>query len=651
MSEPRVMPTVLNVNDNEATRYMVTRVLKSAKYRVLEAETGLDAIVLARQEKPDLVVLDVHLPDVDGFEVCRRLRAHASTADICILQTSATFVSTDRKVQGLDSGADGYLTQPLESVELLATVRAILRARSAEEETRLVASEWQATFDAIRDGVCILDVEGTLLRSNAALPHVLGLPAESSSAMMRRALDDVLAGLGWSQFPLARGTCRATAELETGGVWLRVSGDAVLSGDGDVTRVALIVSDISERKKLEDALRARAQELAETDRRKDEFLAMLAHELRNPLGPILNAFEVIRIGDLGPEEMNSIRQVAERQARHLARLVDDLLDVSRITTSKIQLRQEPVDLAEVIERVVDAVRPTMAAHRHELIVDAIDEPLPMIGDPTRLDQVMTNLLNNAAKYTQPGGVIGVTLKQLPASGSSPGELELRVTDTGVGIAGDMLRAVFDMFVQADQSLDRTLGGLGIGLTVVKSLVEMHGGTVTAESRGLGRGSQFVVRLPLLQAAVDGQTLRASSPPPEIAKAPEASVASLSMVLVEDNPDASETLCMWLESEGHQVRTAADGESGIAEIRKERPDVALLDIGLPGFDGYQVAEALRGDAATADLFLVAMTGYGRPEDRARARAAGFDAHLVKPLNLPELRRILASGSPRARDGGR
>jgi signal transduction histidine kinase len=640
---PTRMPTVLNVNDNEATRYMVTRVLKSAKYRVIEAENGLDAIVMARQERPDLVVLDVHLPDVDGFEVCRRLRAYAQTADICVLHTSATFVSTDRKVQGLDSGADGYLTQPLEAVELLATVRAILRARAAEEETRLAAREWQATFDAIRDGVCILDVEGSLVRSNAALPQVLGLSPETSPGRLRRALDDLLAGLGWSQFPLARGTCRATAELESGDLWLRASGDAVLSEDGDVTRVVLIVSDISPRKKLEEALRARAQELAETDRRKDEFLAMLAHELRNPLSAISNATELQ--GKVGPQDPQSqrLRQTVHRQTRHLARLVDDLLDVSRITRGRIELRREPMDLGALVDQVVRTVGPAASERGHRLEPSLPAEPVMVHGDALRLEQVVTNLVNNAIKYTEPGGVIGVTLKRLPAPGPGAEELELRVSDTGVGISGEMLRSVFDMFVQADQSLDRTLGGLGIGLTVVKSLVEMHGGSVTAESRGLGRGSQFVVRLPLLHGALERPAVRASSRHPDVAKAPSDPVLSLSMVLVEDNADAAETLCMWLESEGHQVRTAAEGESGIAEIRKERPDVALLDIGLPGFDGYQVAETLRRDAGTADLFLVAMTGYGRPEDRARARAAGFDAHLVKPLNLPELRRILATGA--------
>ena len=646
-SSRQPVATVLNVNDNEATRYMVTRVLKSANYRVLEAENGLDAIVLARQEKPDLVVLDVRLPDVDGFEVCRRLRAHAATSGICILQTSATFVTTERKVQGLDSGADGYLTQPLEAVELLATVRALLRARAAEEETRLVAREWEATFAAIRDGVCILDVEGKLLRANDALLPVLGLPVETSPTLLRSALDAVLEGLGWSSFPLPSGTRRATSELQAGGIWLRASGDAVLSEEGAVTRVVLIVSDISERKKLEEALRLRAQQLADTDRRKDEFLAMLAHELRNPLSAISNATELQR--KVGPHDPQSqrLRATVHRQTRHLARLVDDLLDVSRITRGRIELRREPMDLVALTDQVICTLRPTANERGHRLEATLAGEPLVARGDALRLEQVLTNLVTNAIKYTEPGGVITVTLERGAQGRGGGGEAVLTVSDTGVGISDEVIGSVFEMFVQADQSLDRTLGGLGIGLTVVKSLVELHGGEVTAESRGLGRGSRFIVRLPLV--VTDGTALvtptgtAALLSPPAVGERK----ASLCLVLVEDNADAAETLSMWLESEGHQVRAAADGAAGIAEIRKERPDVALLDIGLPGFDGYQVAEAIRGDDSTRDLFLVAMTGYGRPEDRARARAAGFDAHLVKPLNLAELRRILDAGGQRSR----
>ena len=596
---PSAVTTILNVDDNEANRYAISRMLKRAGFATVEAASGEEAL-RAVASRPDLVILDVNMPDLDGFEVCRRIKADPHTASIPVLHMSASYILSEDKTRGLEEGADGYLIRPVEPPELIATVRALLRVRSAERWARRAAVQWEATFDAIGDGVCLLDRDGLILRGNHAAGSILGLEA---AELVGRCLADLIT------------TPAVPGDQLIGGRWFRVARNSIFDDGVEVGSVQ-VFTEVTDRRRLEDELRGKAEALAEDDRRKDEFLAMLAHELRNPLGPILNAFEVIRIGDLGPEEMTSIRQVAERQARHLARLVDDLLDVSRITTSKIQLRQEPVDLAEVIARVVEAIRPTMAAHRHNLIVDAIDEPLPMVGDPTRLDQVMTNLLNNAAKYTEPGG--SVHLRAVRRGDHA----RIRVIDSGIGIPAEMLPKVFDLFTQVDHALDRSQGGLGIGLTLVRRLVELHGGTVSVLSEGAGQGSEFTVDLPLNSAA----------PAPAVRPERRALPGSRKILVVDDQVDAASILARLLRARGHQARYAGDGLAALAAIEADRPDVILLDIGLPGMNGYEIARRIRSEEGANHVLLVALTGYGQTEDIRLALDAGFDHHLVKPTDL-------------------
>ncbi len=367
-------------------------------------------------------------------------------------------------------------------------------------------------------------------------------------------------------------------------------------------------------------------ESQEAIRRRDQFLAMLAHELRNPLAPILNAASILRHQKPDDPASRRATEVIERQGRQMARLLDDLLDISRVTRGTIQLLKQSIDFCEIVREAAQACAPYLEVRKQELSTSLPPYHLWLEADPTRIEQVVVNLLNNAAKFSKPGGLIRLSVF---ADGS---QVVLRVRDTGRGMSPDMLSRVFDLFVQGDASLDRSQSGLGIGLTLVKNLVEMHGGTVTASSAGLDQGSEFVVRLPLA-------VLLEAQPVPEIEDGSPAG-EGLRVLIVEDIKDNREMLRDLLRLWGHQVEVAEDGNEGLESIRRLRPDIALVDIGLPGLDGFQVAQEVRTDPELGQTMLVALTGYAQPEDRRRAQAAGFDAHLVKPVNLDELGRILS-----------
>jgi signal transduction histidine kinase/CheY-like chemotaxis protein len=365
----------------------------------------------------------------------------------------------------------------------------------------------------------------------------------------------------------------------------------------------------------------------ESDRRKDEFLAMLSHELRNPLAPVLNTLAVLRAGGGAGLSDRQAQDVLERQVRHMARLVDDLLDVSRVTRGKIVLQKERVDLRALAGRAAETIRPLVEARRHELTVHLPDGPILLEADATRLEQVLTNLLNNAAKYTEPGGVIRLAVEH------AGGDAVVRVRDTGIGMLPEVLARAFELFVQGDRGLARSEGGLGIGLTLVRSLVEMHGGAVTAHSDGPGKGSEFVVRLPVLPNGTS-----AGSPPRQPAGA---SGGSWRVLVVDDNHDSADTLAALLRMAGHAVQVAYDGRAALEAARTTLPEAVLLDIGLPGMDGHEVARRLREQTGTRPILLVAISGYGQEEDRVRSLEAGFDHHLVKPVDPEAVRALLAT----------
>jgi two-component system CheB/CheR fusion protein len=404
--------------------------------------------------------------------------------------------------------------------------------------------------------------------------------------------------------------------------WIATNGKVICDGEGQPARMLGATVDITDRKLAEQAL-------IEADRRKDEFLAMLAHELRNPLAPIRNASQLLK--RLGPPvpELQWARDVIDRQAEHLGRLVDDLLDVSRITQGKITLRKEKVDLIGAIGRALEACRPLIDARGQRLNVSLPDSALPVEGDPTRLTQVVANLLNNAAKFTPEGGLIWLTAE------SVAGEVVLRVRDTGAGIAADLLPHVFDLFRQADRSLDRSQGGLGVGLTLVRSLLDLHGGSVEAFSEGPEQGSEFVVRLPALA------TQELPRPAAPVTASDVRPTAAYRILVVDDNVDSAESIGLLLELNAHHVRLAHDGPTALEVATSFRPEVIVLDIGLPGMDGYEVARRLRSGSATRDVLLIALTGYGQAEDRLRSHAAGFDHHLVKPVDTDLLQDLIAS----------
>ena len=410
-------------------------------------------------------------------------------------------------------------------------------------------------------------------------------------------------------------------------------------------------AEIVERSRLAEELSRKADELATADRRKDEFLSMLAHELRNPLSPILTSVEMLRVAGKADPMIERYRTIIERQTRNLTRLVDDLLDVSRITRGTIVLRPRPSDLAALVTSAIDAARPQIEGLGHALTVSLPREHVEIHVDPTRFEQVLVNLLNNAAKYTDPGGAISLSAEILDET------VTLRVRDNGVGIPPDLLPHVFELFVQGERSLARSQGGLGIGLTLVKSLVELHGGAVEARSEGQGKGTELIVRLPLTAERISTLTPvprpRSPGPAPESddgtsvdeEAAPRATAPSapIHVLVVEDNVDAAESLVELLELWGLGVRWVADGEAAVREAREHPPQIALIDIGLPGIDGFQVARRIRDLPTAAPPLLVGLTGYGQRADRDHAAQAGFDHYLVKPLDADVLQRILERAS--------
>lgn len=395
----------------------------------------------------------------------------------------------------------------------------------------------------------------------------------------------------------------------------------VHDGNGKLIGAVNVLVDITRRKELENSLK-------ESERRKDEFLATLAHELRNPLAPICNSLHLMRLSDDLSPPIERVREIMERQVNLMVRLVDDLLEVSRITRGKIELRREVVDLAAVVRSAVETSRPAIEAARHQLAISFPTEPLRLDADPVRLAQVISNLLNNAAKFTKDGGQIWLTVRE------DAGMAVISVRDNGLGIPPATLPHVFDLFAQVDRLLNRSQSGLGIGLTLAKSLIEMHGGNIEARSNGIGHGSEFVVRLPI----ATGQEPSAQTPlvAPSGARLP---AASHRILVLDDTPSAAYILGKLLEKLGHKVQTTHDAATALELARTERPDVVISDISMPRIDGYEFARRLRQEPGMEFVMLVALTGFGQKDDRQQAINAGFDFHLVKPVSLEALQETL------------
>ena len=380
-------------------------------------------------------------------------------------------------------------------------------------------------------------------------------------------------------------------------------------------------------------MRIDAETLRLVDRRKDEFLGILAHELRNPLAPMRFALEVMRRSEGNPGDTTRARQVLERQIAHLVRIVDDLLDVSRITQGKVELRKEQLHLADVVRAAVELARPAVDAAQHVLTVSLPPEAVTINGDPVRLTQVLVNLLNNAVKFTPPAGHIWLIAETVAEESGGPDHVRIRVRDTGIGIAPELRDKVFDMFMQGDHSLERTRGGLGVGLTLVRNLVALHGGSVDVWSEGLGRGSELTVSLPVESVQVPASGSSEPAAPVHVKR-------PLRILVADDNEDGREMLHYLLTKEGHTVVQAEDGERALAAAVALDPDLAILDISMPGLNGYEVARKLRPTEESRRPFLVALSGLGQAEDKARAAAAGFDQHFTKPVDIGALLSLIA-----------
>jgi PAS domain S-box-containing protein len=494
------------------------------------------------------------------------------------------------------------------------------------------ADFYRALLENATDLIAVLDADGTIRHVSDSAVRILGYrPAElvgtNAFALIHPDdLGDVLEAVRAGIERRDTGLPMTFQVRRRDGSWRFLEAtDRNLLDEPAVAGLVINGRDVTDRVVAEKALR-------ENDRRKDEFLAMLAHELRNPLAPIQSAARLLRVrGREDPALIEWASGVVDRQVQSLVRLVDDLLDVSRITRGMITIQKQPVDVAQMITRAVETVRPLIEAREQELTVDAIPESVQVDGDPVRLPQVIANILNNAAKYTPVGGHIRIHVARRSS------EVEIHVEDDGLGIRADVLPRIFDLFTQGDRALDRAHGGLGVGLTLVRRLVEMHDGSVEATSAGPGRGSAFVVRLPMRK--------RVAEPPPP-ARARNAVAGFCRVLVVDDNVDAAETLAMMLRVLGQRVETAHDGIAAIDLAVRSAPDLVLLDIGLPGLDGYEVARRLRGRMGTKPM-LVAVTGYGQEEDRIRSREAGFDRHVVKPVDERVLAEIVHQCLARSR----
>jgi signal transduction histidine kinase/DNA-binding response OmpR family regulator len=633
-TRPGTRERILVVDDNADMREYLRQILRG--WDVDTAINGAVALERIRSSPPDLVVTDVMMPQLDGFELLQALRADPLTESIPVLMLSAR-AGEEARVSGLVAGADDYVTKPFSARELVARVRSLLALVRARRDAELQRQHLHSLIMQAPTPMLIL--RGPEHVVELANPMTCRVWGRNEEEVLNRPLIEVLPELKGQPFiglldgvrrtgvPYlgkerpARIDRRGDGKIDT--VFFNFVYSPLRGLDGDIEGVLVLAFDVTDevnaRNQMEH-LRAAAES---ANRTKDEFLAMLGHELRNPLAPILTALQLMTLrGDTSAQRE---RIVIDRQVRHLARLVDDLLDVSRIARGKIDLRRQPLEMAEIVASAVEATSPLLEERQHQLGLNVPATGLVVSGDVTRLTQVVVNVLTNAAKYTEPKGRISVT-------GHRVGDaVELIITDTGIGIAGDMLPYVFEMFTQTHQASDRSLGGLGLGLTIVKSLVELHQGTVEARSPGLGKGSEFIIRLP----AYAGQEAKRQTTPSVSSVVPGIPRTGYRVLVVDDNVDGARLIADALEAVGHETRVAFDGPAALAAAEEFRPDAALLDLGLPLMDGYELARQLAESLYGVRPVLVAVTGYGQPSDRERSRAAGFEDHIVKPVEVHQL----------------
>ena len=619
---------VLVVEDDPGIGTLERRRLERAGFAVVMA-TNLDEVLAAvRAGGVMMAVLDLQLPGgLSGLDVYARLKAEGNAIPAIVV---TAFPDESAVIDALRLGVRDFIPKTGEYLDYLP--RAVERiADQIRLERRLAGSERRmaSLVATAMDAIVTCDQLHQIVVFNAAAERMFGRPASDA---LGRSIDDLIPGL---MNPADQtGLDPADASAGQRPLPIRWEGEArradgtmlpvevsISRGDPDESlALTVIARDITERRRAEASLR-------EADRRKDEFLGMLAHELRNPLAAITNASEALRRLLRADERAAPLNDVVVRQTRALAHIVNDLLDLSRVTLGKISLAREPVLLSQLVTKAADSVWRATDEPRQELLVDVESDPIWVDADATRLEQVIVNLLTNAAKFTPAGGRIELTARR------EDGQAVVRVKDTGIGMSAEVLPHIFGLFVQADRSLERTKGGLGIGLALVRQLVTLHGGSISAHSGGPGQGSEFVVRLPLLA------TERAARPAKPVLSASR----RLRVLVVDDQRDMADVMTVLVEMLGHEARAAYDGKSGLVAARANPPDLILVDIGMAGMSGYEFARLVRREPALASTRLVAVTGYGRPEDRERAREAGFDRHLTKPVVESTLLSLLADAS--------
>ena len=670
---------ILIVDDTAAQRMAIESVLAELGENIVAVDSGREALRFLLDHDVAVILLDVNMPEMDGFETAAMVRQRPRTRNVPIIFLTA---DTDElhAARGYSLGAVDYLFSPFLPDILRTKVRVFVelarmhaQARRHAEERVALAAEQAARAAAeannLRLGVLAeatrvmtrplesASIAGDLLR--AVLPYVADLagviPADAARtseaegvwlrvdaegrlgsppagiAGHREILDAALRVIVSHKLETltakdGSGTWAIVAPLPARGTTLGAMACAMLESNRRYTTADIdLVRDLASRTAIALDNRSLYREIEERDRRKDEFLAMLAHELRNPLAAISNAVTVLEKLGAQDDDTARIRMIIGRQTHHLARLVDDLLDVARVTTGRIVVERQPVALGDVARRALQAFEAAGKTAQHEIVLKT--NSVWVIGDASRLEQVVANLLDNALRYTARGGRIVVSVQR---DGT---EAVLRVSDTGRGIPAALLPQIFDLFVRGGGGGHARADGLGLGLTLVRRLVELHGGSVEATSAGEGLGSELVVRLPASPAPVTPTNLPAPS-----------AFRPTRILIVEDNDDARESLRLLLELDGHEVIAAGSGEDGLDHAQSRAFAIALVDLGLPGIDGFEVARRLRAMARGTEVRLVAISGYGQPLDRKRAQAAGFDAHLVKPVDTEVLRTVLAELTP-------
>ncbi|MGH7500497.1 MAG: hybrid sensor histidine kinase/response regulator [Longimicrobiales bacterium] len=643
---------ILLVDDQPAKLLSYEAILAGLGENLIKATSGREALDHLLRTEITVVLMDVSMPELDGFELASIIRQHPRFRRTAIIFVSAVHLTDLDRLKGYEVGAVDYVSVPVVPEILRAKVSVFtelhrktreldrlnqelehrVAERTAELESsavRLRASEerFRIMAEMMPSIIWTAAPDGTITYANRRWSDYCGsrLAGERLNWPPERAIhpDDLERFGAETREHLREGRAYETevrlrrhdGEFR----WFVTLAAPRHDEHGKVLGWFGITTDINDRKEMSERLR-------EADRRKDEFLAVLAHELRNPLAPIGNAIQLMR--EIGvSEQLAWCHNVIERQVTQLVRLVDDLLDVSRITRGKIRLEKEAVDLAVVVGNAIEMSRPLIDRHEHVLIAVLPVDPVIVEGDPARLTQVVANLLNNAAKYQEPGGHIRVRVER------DGHEAVIGVEDQGIGIARERLSSVFEMFAQEAAPLDRAHGGLGIGLSLVRTLVEMHGGSVRALSEGAGRGSEFIVRLPCQAGQPSMREVSAAA-------SERSAEPSLSILVVDDNRDAAEMLSTLLGQWGHDVAIAHDGASALQIAAARHPSVILLDIGLPNGNGYDVCRLMR-DQGLVDSTIVALTGFGQEGDRRRSSEAGFDQHLVKPIATDTLRTLVAN----------